>query len=44
MVDAFNPVNEAQILTYMKFAEKSLGLLINFNVTLLKNGIKRYIM
>ena len=41
-VDAFAPVHEAQILTYMKIANKSLGLLINFNVTLLKNGIKRY--
>lgn len=41
-VDAFNPVHEAQILTYMKFAEKRIGLLINFNVTLLKNGLKRY--
>ncbi len=41
-VDAFNPVHEAQILTYMKFSMKSIGLLINFNVALLKNGIKRY--
>jgi GxxExxY protein len=41
-VDAFNPVHEAQILTYMKFSEKRTGLLINFNVTLLKNGLKRY--
>jgi len=41
-VDAFAPVHEAQILTYMKFANKKIGLLINFNVTLLKNGIKRY--
>jgi len=41
-VDTFNPVHEAQILTYMKFANKNLGLLINFNVTLLKNGLKRY--
>ncbi len=41
-VDAFALVHEAQILTYMKFANKTLGLLINFNVTLLKNGIKRY--
>ncbi len=41
-VEAFNPVHEAQILTHMKFANKSTGLLINFNVTLLKNGIKRY--
>ena len=42
-VDVFNPVHEAQILTYMKFADKNVGLLINFYVTLLKNGIKRYI-
>lgn len=41
-VDEFNPVHEAQILTYMKFANKSIGLLINFNVVLLKNGLKRY--
>jgi len=41
-VDAFSPVHEAQILTHMKFADKTVGLLINFNVTLLKNGIKRY--
>ena len=41
-VDAFSPVHEAQILTHMKFADKPVGLLINFNVTLLKNGIKRY--
>lgn len=41
-VDEFNPVHEAQILTYIKFAQKSIGLLINFNVTLLKNGIRRY--
>jgi GxxExxY protein len=41
-IEAFAPVHEAQILTYMKFANKSIGLLINLNVTLLKNGIKRY--
>ena len=41
-VDGFIPVHEAQILTHMKFAKKEIGLLINFNVTLLKNGIKRY--
>jgi len=42
-IEAFNDVHEAQILTYMKFAGKPVGLLINFNVTLLKNGIKRYV-
>lgn len=43
-VDEFNPVHEAQILTYLKFAKKKLGLLINFNVLRLKDGIKRYIL
>ena len=41
-VDAFNPMHEAQILTYMKFAGKKIGLLINFNVTMLRNGLRRY--
>jgi GxxExxY protein len=41
-IDEFNPVHEAQMLTYMKFANKSIGLLINFNVVLLTSGIKRY--
>lgn len=41
-VDELAPVHEAQILTYMRFAQKHIGLLINFNVTLLKNGVKRY--
>jgi GxxExxY protein len=41
-VEVFNPVHEAQILTYLKFAKKPIGLLINFNVVLLKDGIKRY--
>lgn len=42
VVDAINPVHEAQILTYMKFAQKPMGLLINFNVGLLKEGIRRF--
>ena len=42
-VEALASVHEAQILTYMKFADKKIGLLINFNCTLLKNGLKRYI-
>jgi GxxExxY protein len=41
-VDCFNNVHEAQILSYMKFAKKEIGLLINFNVVLLINGIKRF--
>ena len=43
-VDADARVHEAQILTYMRFANKGIGLLINFNVTVLKNGIKRYVL
>jgi GxxExxY protein len=42
-VEALAPVHEAQILTYMKFSEKKIGLLINFNVTVLKNGLKRFV-
>jgi GxxExxY protein len=41
-VDTIIPVHEAQILTHMKFAKKEIGLLINFNVTLLKSGIRRF--
>jgi GxxExxY protein len=41
-IDALAPVHEAQILTYLGFANKNTGLLINFNVTMLKNGLKRY--
>lgn len=36
-VESFNQVHEAQILTYMKLASKPIGLLINFNVKLLKD-------
>jgi len=37
------PVHEAQLLTYMKLAGISLGLLINFNMKWLKDGIKRFV-
>lgn len=43
-VDEMNPVWEAQILSYLKIANKRLGFLINFNVTLIKDGIKRIIL
>lgn len=35
------PVHEAQLLTYMKLTKSRVGLLINYNVVLLKDGIKR---
>ena len=38
------PIHEAQLLTYMKLAGIRTGLLINFNVTLLKDGIKRMVL
>lgn len=39
-VAALEPIHEAQLLTYMRLGGWSLGLLINFNVLLLKNGIR----
>jgi GxxExxY protein len=42
-VDALNDIHLAQLLTYLKLAEIKLGLLLNFNVNSLKNGIKRVI-
>ncbi|HCL00239.1 MAG TPA: GxxExxY protein [Candidatus Marinimicrobia bacterium] len=43
-VERMDPVFEAQILSYMKLGTYKLGLLINFNSKLLKNGIKRFII
>jgi len=43
-VEAFTDVHMAQILTYLKFGHYKLGLLLNFNVSFLKNGIKRFVM
>ncbi len=42
-VDAISPVHQAQILSYLKLSGKSIGLLINFNVIHLKDGIKRFV-
>mgnify|MGYP006284578045 CR=1 FL=1 len=43
-VERFDPLFEAQILSYMKLGNYKLGLLINFNSKLLKDGIKRFII
>ena len=43
-IDAIAPIHQAQILSYLKLSGKSLGLLINFNVVHLKDGIKRFVM
>lgn len=42
-VDALNDVHLAQVLTYLKLSESKLGLLINFNTKLLKNGFRRVV-
>jgi GxxExxY protein len=43
-VDSFSDVHFAQILTYLRFADKKVGLLINFNVKSLRDGIKRFVI
>jgi GxxExxY protein len=43
-VEAILPVHEAQLLTYLKLGGYQIGLLINFNVPLLKQGIRRKVL
>ena len=43
-VDRFLNIYETQVLTYMKLAKINIGLLINFNVERLKDGIKRFVL
>ncbi len=43
-VEEITGIHQAQILTYMKLSEVKIGLLINFNVTILKTGIKRFVL
>jgi GxxExxY protein len=42
-VEALNDIHKAQVLTYLKLTNIKLGLLMNFNVVLLKDGIKRIV-
>jgi GxxExxY protein len=42
-VEAIAPVHKKQLLTYLRLTDKRLGLLINFNVELIKNGITRVV-
>lgn len=42
--DTISPIHEAQLLSYMKLAKVQRGLLLNFNVLLMKDGIKRYVI
>jgi GxxExxY protein len=43
-VEVVLPIHEAQLFTYLKLSRKNVGLIINFNVRLLKNGIKRVVL
>jgi GxxExxY protein len=43
-VERMHPVHEAQLLTYMRLTRTPVGLLINFNVPVLKEGIKRMVL
>lgn len=43
-VERHDPIFEAQLLSYMKLTGKRVGLLINFNAKMLKDGIKRFVL
>ena len=43
-VDGLGPIHEAIILTYLRLSGHALGLLINFNVPVLKDGVRRFVM
>lgn len=43
-VETLLPIHQAQILTYMRLARIPIGLLMNFNVTKLQNGVKRFVL
>ncbi len=42
-VDVMLPIYDAQLISYLKLADKKVGLLINFNVAVLKDGFKRFV-
>jgi len=42
-IEKIGPIHEAQLLSYLKLSNCKVGLIINFNVTLLKDGIKRIV-
>ena len=43
-VEKLEPIHEAQLLTYLRLSGMRIGLLINFNVPVLKDGIKRFVL
>ena len=42
-INRFEPIHQAQLLTYLKLSGMKLGLLLNFNVSLMKDGLKRVV-
>ena len=43
-MEGLGPIHEAIILTYLRMSGHNLGLLINFNVSVLKDGVRRFIV
>lgn len=43
-IEVVLPIHEAQLFTYLKLSGKNVGLILNFNVRLQKNGIKRVVL
>ena len=43
-VEALEPIHEAQLLTYLRLSGKHVGLLINFHVPILKQGLRRMVL
>jgi GxxExxY protein len=43
-VDQLMPIHDAQLLTYLKLSGRKVGLLMNFNTVLLKDGIRRFVL
>jgi GxxExxY protein len=43
-IEGIAPIHEVQLLTYLRLSKTAIGLLINFNVRLLKDGLKRMIL
>ena len=44
VVENLLPIHEAQLLTYLKLSKLKVGFLLNFNVAVMKNGIKRMVL
>jgi GxxExxY protein len=43
-VEELHPIHDAQLMTYLKLSKRKIGLLMNFNEVLLKDGIRRFVM